>query len=88
MTAQQTDHVIVAVHVTDRARHAGEVQGILTEYGAIVRTRLGLHDTTGAPSPNGLILLELAESGPGAEAMIAKLAAIPGVEVQTITFGH
>ncbi len=50
-------HILVGVPITERAMHAGEVQGVFTKYGCSIRTRLGLHEAdTGAGSPNGLVL--------------------------------
>ena len=37
-------HIIVGVHITERAKHAGEVQKVFTEFGCQIRTRLGLHE--------------------------------------------
>ena len=39
------DHIIVAVHVTNRAKQASRVQSILTKYGGSIKTRVGLHET-------------------------------------------
>lgn len=83
-------HIILGVHITDRLEHALPVQQVLTEFGGIIKTRLGLHELpkSGASSKNGLLLLELAATEAKAKAMVAKLAAIKGIEVQQMVFAH
>jgi hypothetical protein len=82
-------HILVGVHITARAQHAGEVQQILTQYGCSIRTRLGLHEAdAGVCSPNGLILLEMVDDAETVSAMTDALKAIAGVDVQQMTFDH
>ncbi len=82
-------HILVGVHITERAKHAGEVQGILTKYGCSIRTRLGLHEADkGACSPNGLIVLEMTDDEAAASAMMDELKALEGIEVQQMVFDH
>lgn len=82
-------HIIIGVHITERVKHAGEIQKIFTEFGCLIRTRLGLHDADkGVCSPNGLILLDLVDDDAGASAFKKKLAAIDGIEVQSMVFDH
>ena len=89
MTSQQDDHVIVAIHVTNRVKQAGVVQKTLTEFGANIKTRIGLHEATGrAASPNGLILLELVGGKKRCTDIVATLNAIRGVEAKSVVFAH
>jgi desulfoferrodoxin-like iron-binding protein len=82
-------HVILGVHVTDRAHHAPGVQAVLSEYAMNIRTRLGLHDLHGDfCSPNGLILLEFIGNDDCCKRMADQLASIAGVEVKRMTFEH
>lgn len=82
-------HFILGVHITDRLREAASVQKVLTEYGANIKTRLGLHEIeTGGTSPQGLVILEIVGSEDVSEGLAAKLSAIEGVEVQQMVFGH
>ena len=87
--SKKQDHIIVAIHVTDRVTQAGRVQSVLTKYGGCIKTRIGLHEPTlrGA-SPNGVILLELVGPPEIAKTVIAALAKIKGVEAQSIVFAH
>lgn len=82
-------HILVGVHITERAKHAGKVQDIFTTYGCSIRTRLGLHEAdAGRCSPNGLIVLEMAEDDAVIAEMVAELDALEGVEVQQMIFDH
>lgn len=82
-------HILVGVHITERAKHAREVQEILTQYGCSIRTRLGLHDADrGLCSPNGLIFLEMIHDDPDVGKMIEELRVLEGVEVQQMIFDH
>ncbi|NNJ71016.1 MAG: hypothetical protein HKP10_06980 [Kiritimatiellales bacterium] len=78
-------HIIVGVHIVNREEHAVKVQEVFTQFGAQIKTRLGLHDDI-CPS-NGLILLEMADT-PEAARMIQAVEAIEGVDCQTMTFAH
>ena len=85
----QNKHIIVGVHVTDRAQRAGDVQKVFTEYGCNIRTRLGLHEVRDdVCAPNGLIVLEMHAAEATCNEMIEKLRRIPGIEVQKMVFGH
>ena len=82
-------HIVLGVHITDRADHVDPVQHLFTEYGCSIRTRLGLHDTDESfCSPNGLILLEMVDEGGASEELAEKLNKIEGVEVQQMVFDH
>jgi hypothetical protein len=82
-------HFILGVHVTDRLKEAAPAQKLLSEYGAHIKTRLGLHDIdpTGA-CPQGLVILEVVRHERLCQALAAKLGAIEGVEVQQMLFTH
>lgn len=87
MSAEQ--HIIVGIHIIDRTRHAGEVQAVFTQFGDIIKTRLGLHDVAkNYCSPNGLIVLELIPKENHVKRMLTALKKIPGIEVQTMIFSH
>lgn len=82
-------HIIVGVHITERVKHAAEIQKVFTEFGCQIRTRLGLHDVNqGSCSPNGLILLDMVDDDATVAAFKKKLLAIDGVEVQSMVFDH
>ncbi|MFA7257505.1 MAG: hypothetical protein WC047_08035 [Kiritimatiellales bacterium] len=82
-------HIVVGVHITERVKHAGEVQKVFTEFGCQIRTRLGLHEADkGVCSPNGMILLDMVDDDAKVASMIQKLTSITGVEVQSMVFEH
>ncbi len=82
-------HIILGVHITERVRHAVEVQHVLTEHGCSIRTRLGLHEADGSVcAPNGLILLEMLDDDAQADTLQKHLSAIHGVEVKRMMFDH
>ena len=86
---RKQDHIIVAIHVTDRVKQAGMVQAILTKYGGNIKTRIGLHEPTShGVSPNGVIILEVVGSQKLAFGLIAELDKITGVEANSIVFEH
>ena len=82
-------HTIFAIHLHQRKSQAARVQKLFTEYGANIKTRLGLHDVEGEQnSPGGVIILEL--HGPTAtiNAFAKKLSKIAGLELKKIVFSH
>lgn len=78
-------HRILGVHVSKRVNRAANVQAVLSEYGMIIRTRLGLHQVHG---DYGVILLELYGEEHVCGELKDKLAAIDGVDVQEMVFDH
>ncbi|MDH3981940.1 MAG: hypothetical protein OES84_03460 [Kiritimatiellaceae bacterium] len=78
-------HIIVGVHIVDREAHAVKVQAVFTQYGAQIKTRLGMHDDI--CSSNGLILLEMADTAEASQ-MIEAVEAIDGVDCKTMIFAH
>ena len=78
-------HIILAIHITDRLKHAGQVQQLLTEYGNHIKTRLGLHDVD-TPSPNGVLLLEMHGNEDRIGELKGKLAQVEGIEVKEVVF--
>lgn len=82
-------HIVVGVHITERVKHAGEVQKVFTEFGCQIRTRLGLHEADKKVcSPNGLIILDMVDDDAQVASLKKKLTAIDGVEVQFMVFDH
>ena len=86
---KKQDHLIVAIHVTDRVKQAGKVQAILTKHGGNIKTRIGLHEPNSrGVSSSGVILLELVGTQELARTVIASLKKVEGVEAQSIVFAH
>ena len=86
---KQDNHVILAVHITDRVKKAPHVQEILSQFGCHIKVRLGLHEASpDFCSPNGLILLEMLDEPKIVKALEAKLGKIPGIETKKMVFRH
>jgi ACT domain-containing protein len=82
-------HIILGIHISDRLKNAVDVQKVFTEYGCNIKTRIGLHDVDERScSPSGVVLIEFFGSTDEAAAMMARLDAVEGVQVQQMVFGH
>lgn len=82
-------HIILGVHIQDRARDAAKVQKILSENGCIIKTRLGLHEVDeNFCAAGGVVLLELRGGVKQAGELAAKLGALKDVEVKKMVFAH
>ena len=81
-------HIILGIHIGDRLKNAVDVQKVFTEYGCNIKTRIGLHDVDDRScSPSGVVLIEFFGGEDEAATMMAKLAAVQGVQVQKMVFG-
>lgn len=79
------DKAIMIIHMTQRKEAAPRVQETLTEFGCIIKTRLGIHDgVTDKCSNDGLILLELMAKAADSKALEDRLRALPGVKTKTV----
>jgi hypothetical protein len=82
-------HLILGVHVTDRAHQVPEVQKLLTQYGCNIKTRIGLHHVDdNVCSPRGLILLEMHGDAAVCGELKTKLSKLEGIDVQEMLFEH
>lgn len=78
--------IIFGIRLDNRVSNAIEFQKVLTGYGCLIKTRLGLHDVADNKcAPNGLILLEILNL-PDAEGFKNELLKIEGIELQTMKF--
>jgi hypothetical protein len=84
----EAKHVIMGLHLTDRVEQATRVQALLTEYGAQIRTRIGIHRTGELGTPQGIILLEMVGDDARRFELGQRLLTIPGVEVKELVFDH
>ncbi len=82
------DKIIYGVQMNDRKDDAVKVQQIFTDYGCIIKTRIGLHQQNeNTCSENGLVLLELTNNcNPQCEELEEKLNSINGVNVKKMSF--
>ncbi len=85
------DHIIIGVHVSNRAQQAVELQKVFTEYGCNIKTRVGLHDTdANVCSTTGVILLEIfnKDGDDISVEMLNKFNSIEGIDAQKMVFAH
>lgn len=78
---------IMGIKIGDRVNNSKAVQGILTEYGCTIKTRLGLHEVSkDGCARAGLIILELVGDMSNWEKLKNDLEKLDGVEVQEMKF--
>lgn len=77
---------ILGVKLDNRVHTAIEFQKVLTNYGCIIRTRLGLHDVADNKCPtSGIVLLEVIDDKQALE-FENELCEIEGIEIQSMRF--
>ena len=77
---------IIVITINNRLDTAVAVQEILTKYGCIIKTRIGLHEEiNGRCSPKGLILLEIINDKTGTD-IANELCDIENIEIQQMRF--
>ena len=83
------EQIIIGILVKNRKGCSQKVQGILTEYGCSIKTRLGLHEASeDFCSASGLIILELVRGSDKKDEICAKLKEMDCVDVQTMVFSE
>ncbi|MGL5245085.1 MAG: hypothetical protein ACRC7R_07940 [Sarcina sp.] len=77
---------IMAIKISPRNEYATKVQEVLTKFGCIIHTRLGLHEATvNACSNSGLIILNLlSEEVEEIKALEKELNELEGIKVELI----
>ena len=86
---KKANHIILGVHLQDRFKSAAEIQALFTEFGCLIKTRLGLHEVSDHYcSPAGLVLLELSGDARSATRFMRRLQKVDGVDVQRMVFAH
>ena len=77
------DKGIMIIQMKSRSRHAVAVQEILTQFGCLIKTRLGIHDGVGnSCSDSGLIILELVGSMAKQKKLAMALNRLAGVKTK------
>ena len=74
---------ILGLYVGDTVSDKNPLQQVLTQYGNVIRTRLGLTATSGA---HGVILLELSGDSAEIKSLKAALEKIDGLQLQKMSF--
>jgi len=76
---------LVIILMRTRRASAVRVQKVLTDFGCMVKTRLGIHDgVLDRCSDVGLVILEVVGSRKERARLSAKLKAISGVKVKSV----
>jgi hypothetical protein len=79
------DKSVLLVLVDHRKRSAVKVQKILTAWGCLVKTRLGIHDgVLKHCSDTGLLILELVGEKAKRKELARKLGVLPGVTAKLV----
>lgn len=77
---------IMALTIDHRIAKAPEIQIILTKYGCIIKTRLGLHESNeDSCSQRGLILLHLSSNSNEVQKLENELNQLEGIKVKYMT---
>ena len=77
---------IIIISVQHRKNVSSSVQEVLSEYGCLIKTRLGITDsTTKKCSQSGLIILEFLGNKREINLMSKKLSKIDGVTVKSVS---
>jgi hypothetical protein len=74
---------ILGLYVGNTVADKNPLQQVLTQYGNVIRTRLGLTATSGA---HGIILLELSGDSAEIKSLKAALEKIDGLQLQMMSF--
>ncbi len=78
---------ILGVMINDPGKGADKIQSILTKYGCVIRTRLGMHDMDEEyAGDTGLMLLELVGDMNECLRLENELLALDGIDVQKMVF--
>lgn len=76
---------VVAILVSHRNQAAANVQKVLTGWGCMIKTRLGIHEgTLDDCSEKGLIILDLVGEEAKKEELVRKLNALSGVSAKRV----
>ncbi len=76
---------ILLVLVGKRKEEAVKVQQILTGWGCMIKTRLGIHDgVLDNCSDSGLVILELVGEDEKKDELTRKLSVLPGVSAKLV----
>lgn len=77
---------VLLIYLRQRKETAEQVQKILTAWGCLIKTRLGIHDgVLENCSENGLIFVELVGDKSQHEELTRKLNLLKGVTAQLVT---
>ena len=77
--------IIMGVQLLDRVNSASGFQSLLSKYGSIIQTRIGVHEI--AADTSGLIILDFIDNVDSeVKRFVKELSAIGDINVQTMVF--
>ncbi|MDD3802877.1 MAG: hypothetical protein PHW02_00630 [bacterium] len=77
---------VILILVSNRSKSAVTVQKLLTDFGCIIKTRLGIHDgVENVCSECGLVMVELSGDDKEAKHLHEKLSAVKGVTAKLVS---
>lgn len=80
---------ILGIYVNDRVQEVEKIQSVLSKFGCVIRTRLGIHSQEETyANDGGHILLELDGDTEECNRLERELATIPELEVQAMEFSR
>ena len=80
---------IIGIMITDRIKEAGQTQKVLTQYGHIIKSRLGFHEVSEEIcSRVGMMILQLTGNDVEWINFENALDEIDGIQVQEMTFEY
>ncbi len=82
------EKTVMIILIGKRKETAVNVQKVLTGWGEIIKTRLGIHDGVGAEAPDtGLLILELVGPEPKKDELFRKISLLPDVNAKMVRIG-
>ena len=76
---------ILIVSLSKRKETAAKVQEVFTDFGCLIKIRLGLHENSNACADNGIIILELVSDAEKVCEFTKKLESIEGIKVKFVS---
>lgn len=77
---------IVAMIIDQRNQNADKVQKIMTGWGCMIKTRLGLHDgVLNECTPTGMVILEMVGESEKIDEFVHKINLLKGVQAKRMT---
>ncbi len=78
---------IIGLLILDRVKEAGRTQKVLSKYGCLIKSRLGLHEVTEAVcSRRGIMLLDVNTNHENYASFCKELYEIGGLQVKMMEF--
>lgn len=78
------EYDIMAVRIDERRKNSPDVQHVLSSFGCSIKVRLGLHETDGVCSDEGLLILQLAGETEEMKKLESALNEMKGVKAQLL----